>query len=219
VVINGSDSNSVIYELACATPQPTPTPTPPLGCNTGLIHNGGVETGDLTTWVIDGTIPSPVVTNALSHSGRFSAFAGGNPPLLQFCGFGGAPSGDNSFYQQFGPVPANATLSFWHWDCNTSFSIDFAWQDAYITDNDGNILQTIYHQASNCQSWVNQRVDLSPWVGQTIGVKFLVHEDGFGDLTSMLVDDVGVFVPGPCATATPRPTPTPRSSPTPHPRP
>jgi hypothetical protein len=219
VVINGNDSNPVLYELACATPQPTPTPTPPLGCNTGLIHNGGFETGDFTTWVIDGTIPSPVVTNALSHSGRFSAFAGGNPPLLQFCGFGSAPSGDSSFYQQFGPVPANATLSFWHWDCNTSFSMDFAWQDAYITDTDGNILQTIYHQLLNCESWVNERVDLTPWVGQTIGVKFLVHEDGFGDLTSTLVDDVGVFVPGPCATATPRPTPTPRGQPTPRPRP
>src|SRR6266498_2261309 len=219
VVINGSDSNSVVYELACATPQPTPTPIPPLGCNTGLIHNGGFETGDFTTWVIDGTIPSPVVTNALSHSGRFSAFAGGNPPLLQFCGFGGAASGDSSFYQQFGPVPANATLSFWHWDCNTSFGIDFAWQDAYITDTDGNILQTIYHQMLSCQSWVNQRVDLTPWVGQTIGVKFLVHEDGFGDLTSTLVDDVGVFVAVAHGPGTPRPTPTPRGQPTPHPRP
>jgi len=221
VVINGVDSNSVVYELACATPQPTPTPTPPLGCNTGLIHNGGFESGNFTSWTVQDTIPSPEVTNALSHSGRFSGFAGGNLPL-QFCGFTfpSPPSGDSSFYQQFGPVPAGATLSFWHWDCNTSFSgTDFAWQDAYITDSDGNILQTIYHQASNCQSWVNQRVDLSPWVGQTIGVKFLVHEDGFGDLTSTFVDDVGVFVPGPCASPTPRPTPTPRGQPTPHRRP
>jgi N-acetylneuraminic acid mutarotase len=219
VVINDVDSNPVLYDLACATPQPTPTPPPPLGCDTGLITNGGFETGNLTTWVVDGTVPSPVVTNALSHSGRFSAFAGGNPPALQFCGFGASPSGDSSFYQQFGPVPANATLSFWHWDCNTSFDIAFAWQDAYITDTDGNILQTIYHQMLNCESWVNQRVDLTPWVGQTIGVKFLVHEDGFGDLTSMLVDDVGLFVPGPCASPTPRPTPSPRQPPSPHPRP
>jgi hypothetical protein len=117
-------------------------------------------------------------------------------------------------------VPANATLSFWHWDCNTSFDSTLAWQDAYIIDTSGNILQTIYHRFSSCQSWINQRVDLSPWVGQTIGVKFLVHEDGFGDLTSMFVDDVGVFVPGPCATATPpRATATPRPRPTPPPRP
>ena len=57
-------------------------------------------------------------------------------------------------------MPANATLSFWHWDCTTD-TIDFDWQDAYITDTKGNILQTIFHQCGNCQSWVNQTVDLS----------------------------------------------------------
>jgi hypothetical protein len=86
-------------------------------------------------------------------------------------------------------VPANATLSFWHWDCSTD-SIDFDWQDAYITDSNGNILQTIFHQCGNCQSWVNQTVDLASYVGQRIRVKFLVHQDGFGALTGMFVDDV-----------------------------
>jgi hypothetical protein len=218
VVVNEFDNNSVLYDLACATPQPTPTLTPPL-CNTGLIHNGGFETGNLTTWVIDGVSPSPVVTNALSHSGRFSTFAGGDPPQ-QFCGIAifGGPGGDSSFYQEFGPVPAGATLNFWHWDCNFG-SIDFAWQDAYIADTDGNILLTIFHQGANTQCWVNEAVDLSPWVGQTIRVKFLVHQDGFGNLIGMYVDDVGVFVSGPCASPTPRPTPTPRPRSTPHPRP
>src|SRR4029450_1842402 len=140
----------------------------------------------------------------------FSTFAGGNPPLLQFCGFGGAPSGDSSFYQQPGPVPANPTLSFWHWDCNTSFSIDVAWQDAYITDTDGNILQTIYHQMSNAECWIHETVDLSPWVGETIGVKCLGRQDGFANITAMFVDDVQLTLPGPCASPTPSPTPSPR---------
>ncbi len=213
VVINGTDSNSVVYELACATPQPTPTPTP-VTCNSGLIHNGGFESGNLTSWTIDGTIPSPVALNALAHSGRFSGFVGGNLAALELCGFGGEPDGDSSFYQQFGPVPAGAQLSFWHWDCTTDV-IDFDWQDAYVTDADGNILLTIYHEASNNQCWIHETVDLSPWVGTTIGVKFLVHQDGFGDITSMVVDDVQVTVPGPCASPTPRPTPTPRGRPTP----
>jgi hypothetical protein len=221
VVVDGDDNNTVLYELGPGAPCTTPTPTPP-PCNIGLIHNGGFETGNFTNWVIDSTNPSPVVTNALSYSGRFSAFVGGNPQALQFCGLGGAPSGDSSFYQQFGPVPAGTQLSFWHWDCNTSFSIDDAWQDAYITDTDGNILQTIFHQASNAECWVHQTMDLAPYVGQTIRVKFLAHQDGFGDLTSMFVDDVAVVVPGPCAstpTPAPRATATPRSRPTPPPRP
>jgi hypothetical protein len=221
VVVDGDDNNTVLYQLGPGAPCTTPTPPPPR-CNTGLIHNSGFETGNFADWTIDGTIPSPEVLNILPYSGRFSAFAGGNPSLVQFCGFGTAPSGDSSFYQQFGPVPADAQLSFWHWNCNTSFSIDDAWQDAYVTDTDGNILQTIFHQASNAECWIHETVDLSPWVDQTIRVKFLVHQDGFGDLTSMFVDEVQVTLPGPCAptpTPTPRATPVPRSRPTPPPRP
>ena len=86
-------------------------------------------TGHFTRgWIIGSANPSPLVSNALSHNGTYAAFAGGSLPL-QFCGFGNEPSGDSSFYQEFGPVPANATLSFWHWDCTTD-SIDFDWQDA-----------------------------------------------------------------------------------------
>ena len=188
-MVNGNDNNPVLYQLGPGAPCTTPTPPPPR-CNTGLIHNGGFETGNFSSWIIDSTNPSPEVLNILSYSGSFSAFAGGNPPFVQFCGFGTSPFGDSSFYQEFGPVPAGAQLSFWHWNCNTAFSIDDAWQDAYITDTDGNILQTIFHQSSNAECWVHETVDLSPWVGQTIRVKFLVHQDGFGDLTSMFVDEV-----------------------------
>jgi hypothetical protein len=220
VVINDSDSNPVLYDLTCQTASPTPTPTPPL-CATSLIHNSGFETGNFSDWVIDSTSPSPIVTNAIAHSGHFSAFMGGNPPGLQFCGFGAAILCDSSCYAEFGPVPAGAILSFWHWNCNSAFSIDQAWQDAYITDASGSILETIYHDLSDSGCWQNQEVDLSPWVGQTIRVKFLVHQDGFGDLTSMAVDDVHVLVPGPCVatpTPTPRATPAPRKRPTPPPR-
>jgi hypothetical protein len=219
VVINDNNSNPVLYDLTCPIAKPTPTPTPPL-CDTGLIRNDGFETGRFTGgWVIDNASPSPIVSNALSHTGTYAAFAGGSLPL-QFCGFGNEPSGDSSFYQEFGPVPANATLSFWHWDCTTD-SIDFDWQDAYITDSNGNILQTIFHQCGNCQSWVNQTVDLTAFVGQTIRVKFLVHQDGFGALTGMFVDDVQLTLPCGSISPTPAPraTPVPRSRPTPRPRP
>ena len=119
-------------------------------------------------------------------------------------------------------MPANAMLSFWHWDCGTD-TIDFDWQDAYITDSNGNIRQTIFHHCGNCQSWVNQTVDLTSCVGQTIRVKFVVHQDGFGALTGMFVDDVQLTLP--CGPISPTPTPAPRATPvprlraTPRPRP
>jgi hypothetical protein len=200
-----------------------PTPTPPQ-CDTGAIQNEGFETGSFPPWLIDGTNNSPIVTNTLSHTGTSSAFAGDGGVL--FCGNGIEPTGDSSFYQQFTVPAGTSTLTFWHWDCTTD-SITFDWQDSYITDSSGTILQTIFHQCLNGQTWIQQNVDMTPYAGQTVRIKFLVHEDGFGDLTGMYVDDVQLTVPcgspTPTATATATPTPTatpvPRSTPTPRPRP
>jgi hypothetical protein len=173
-------------------------------CDTGLIQNGGFESGDFTSWTIDGTLDTPLVTNTLSHTGTFSAIAL-SVTSQPYCGSGAEALGDSSFYQQFGPVPAGATLSFWYNTCTTD-SITFDWQDAYITDSNGNILQTIYHQCTNNNAWVNQTVDMTPYVGQTVRIKFLTHGDAFGDLTAQYIDDVALFAP--CATPTASPTPT-----------
>src|SRR6266511_6008565 len=97
-------------------------------------------------------------------------------------------------------------------DC-TNDSITFDWQDAYITDSSGNILQTIYHVCDNT-SWVNQTVDMAPYAGQTVRLKFLVHQDGFnppGDTTGQWIDDVSL--PSGCGGGTPTPTPTPTATP------
>jgi hypothetical protein len=166
------------------------------------------------------------VTNTKSHSGTFSAFAG--DASQGFCGGGIEVVGDSSFYQQFTVPPAGGTLSFWHWDCSAD-TIVHDWQDAYITDSNGNILQTIFHQCNNTQAWLNVAVDMTPYVGQTVRIKFLVHEHGDGNLTGMYVDDVVLYqpcaTPSPTPTATPtptstsRPSRTPRARPTPGPRP
>ena len=199
-----------------ATPSPTPTATP---CDSGIIQNGGFETGSFPPWVILDQNASPVVTNLQAHSGSFSGFAGDAPD--GFCGFTNVePNGESSFYQQFTVPAGGGTLSFWHWDCTTD-TIDFDWQDAYIKDSNGTILQTIFHQCLDSEAWVNQTVDMTPYAGQTVRIEFLVHEDDFGDLTGMFVDDVQLLEPCGTPTATPdgRPTPTPRPRPTPAPRP
>jgi hypothetical protein len=183
--------------------------TPSL-CDSGIIQNSGFETGDFTSWVILDQNATPVVTNTQAHSGTYSGFVGDAPD--GFCGNGSEADGDSSFYQEFTVPSGTSTLSFWHWDCTTD-SIEFDWQDAYITDTNGNILQTILHVCDDTQLWVNTLVDVSQYAGQTVRVEFLVHEDGAGDLTGMYVDDVQLL------TRCPRPTPTPRPRPTPAPRP
>src|SRR5437867_5158088 len=199
-----------------STPTPTPTPTA-TQCDTGIIQNEGFETGSLPPWVIDGHTNDPVVATNFVHSGTFSAFAGGNPQQNTYCEENNnEPLGDSSFYQQFTVPAGTSTLSFWHMDC-TNDSISFDWQDAYITDSNGNILQTIYHVCDTVD-WTNQTVDMSPYAGQTVRIKFLVHQDGFnppGDTTGMWVDDVVLYQP--CGT--PSPTPTVSDTPTPTPTP
>jgi hypothetical protein len=183
-------------------------------CDSALIQNEGFESGTFPPWAIDGFSNPPVVTTDNPHSGTFSVLAGRVS--------GPEPNGQSSFYQQFGPVPANAILSFWHWDYTTD-TITFDWQDAYITNTSGQILQTIFHQSQNGQTWLNTTVDMSPYAGETVRVKFLVHQNGAGDGTGMYVDDVVLATPcgapSPTPTPTPRVTPTPRPRPTPHPRP
>ena len=193
---------------ATTTATGTPTPTP---CDTGVIENGGFETGAFPPWMILAQHASPVVTNMQAHSGTFSGFVGDPPD--GFCGFmDNEANGDSSFYQQFTvPVVGTSNLSFWHWDC-TQDNIEFDWQDAYITDLNGNILETIFHQCLDTQGWVNTTVDMTSFAGQTVRIMFLVHEDNFGDLTGMFVDDVQLLVP--CGTPTPTPTGSPSVTPT-----
>jgi len=204
---------------ATASPTPTLTPTPtPTPCNSEIIQNPGFETGSFNPgWVIGSNNPTPLVTNTQHHSGTYSAFTGGSYSPQSFCGRGSEPTGDSSFYQQFTVPAGGGTLSFWYWTCTTD-NIAFDWQDAYITDGNGFILQTIFHQCTNNNVWVQQTVDMAPFAGITVRIKFLVHEDGFGDLTGLYVDDVALYVPcGPTPTATPTLTPTPPATATPTP--
>jgi hypothetical protein len=192
---------------ACGGGTPSPTPT----CSPGeVIVNGDFETGDLTGWVIDGHTNDPVVGSTQVHSGTFAALAGLNPQQNTFCEeLNNEPLGDSSFYQQFTVPAGGGTLSFWYWTC-TFDSITFDWQDAYITDTSGNILLTIFHQCTDQEFWTQQIVDMTPYAGQTVRIKFLVHQDGFnppGDVTGMYVDDVSL-PGGACGSPTPTPSPT-----------
>src|SRR6266536_4447517 len=171
---------------------------------TDPIVNGGFETGDFTGWVTSGA-NTPVVSTNQAHSGTFSGFAGDS--ANGFCGFLGVETaGDSVFYQQVTVAAGGGTLSFWYWTCTTD-SITFDWQDAYITDTSGTILQTIFHQCTDNQAWVQQTLDMTPYAGQTVRIEFLVHLDNFGDLTGMYVDDVSLPA-GACGSPTPTASPT-----------
>ena len=212
------DVYTSLYQPVQGTPTPTVTGTPPTAtptrtstitptvtqtpCSSSTIQNGGFETGTLAPWVVLGTNPAPVVSNALPHSGTYAALLG----TLS----GGEPTGDGSIYQTITVPASGGTLSYW-WNGSTTDTINFDWQDAYITDTSGTILATIMHNCQTTGAYVQQTFNMTPYAGQTVRVEFLVHQDGFGDDTSMYVDDVTLLTA--CGTATITPSPV-ASSPT-----
>jgi hypothetical protein len=182
-----SDPNS-----CSPTASPTVTTTYELtvtdanGCVSGpAFANGNFETGDLTGWVIDGNNNTPTVSTVQVHSGVYSLALGTFAPNPT----PGEPAGNSSLYQEITVPASGGTLSYWYWPYTTD-SIAYDWQDAYITDPGGAVLATIMHLCDNTQAWTNMTFNLAPYAGQTVRVKFLVHEDGALDSTGMYVDDV-----------------------------
>ena len=164
-------------------------------CDSGIIRNGGFETGDFAGWAIDGNNNDPVVTNTNPHGGTFSAAAGNFGPYPA-----PEPAGRSSFYQQFTVPAGQSRLSFWHWDYSTDFGGDF--QFAFIeNDSDRKIKQISFFRPANGQTWINEQIDMTPYAGQSMRIAFGVFQDGGGDPTGMYVDDVALYVP--CATPTP----------------
>jgi hypothetical protein len=171
------------------TPTRTPTRTPVAGAtNTpppcaNVVANPGFETGSLAPWVVQDANPAPVVSTAQRHTGIYAILVG--------AASGMEPNGNSSFYQQVSVPSTGGTLSYWYRPSSTD-TITFDWQDAYVTDTSGNILATIMHVCSNTQTWTNVTFNLAAYAGTTVRIKFLVHGDGYGDLTYMYVDDVSL---------------------------
>lgn len=215
VQVFGCSLSSTMTPTRTKTPSHTPTPVP--------LTNGGFETGDLTAWndmyghcglasVVQSSTPIPVISG-FSHSGG-SAVLLGNSGTAEV-------AGDSFVYQTFavpsGPCPA---LNFWYYadsqESDLSARYDFQ-QVRLLAAPDGcsTNLGTILYTTSNDRTWTYVTYDLSALVGLNVTVEFKVRQDGYGDATSMFVDDVSVTTSCFTATATPTITLTPTASLTP----
>jgi hypothetical protein len=154
--------------------------------STQLIQNGGFETGTLASWTPGGVV-SPTISTVQKHTGSFSALAGASS--------GSEPNGDDFLYQTI-TVPSTATkatLTFWYWPSTTD-TITYDWQEAQVQNTSGTMLAQIMKVCSNTQAWTQVTYDLTSYKGQTIRIYFNDHQDGFGDLTYMYLDDISVNV-------------------------
>ena len=158
--------------------------TPGGGCTPNTLSNGGFETGDVGCWTTGGVMV-PTASTVQKHTGSYSALLGGSAAP--------EPNGDSSIYQTVS-IPANvtkATLTYWYWPFSTD-TITYDWQEAQIRNSSGTLLAQIMKICSNTRAWTQVTFDLTPYKGQTVQLYFNAHGDGYGDLTYMYLDDVGL---------------------------
>jgi len=151
-----------------------------------LIQNGGFETGAFTNWTLGGAAV-PAISTVQKHSGVYSALDGASS--------GSEPNGDDFLYQTI-TIPSTATkatLTFWYWPSTTD-TITYDWQEAQVQNTSGTMLAQIMKVCSNAQAWTQVTYDLTSYKGQTIRIYFNDHQDGYGDLTYMYLDDISVTV-------------------------
>lgn len=188
VAPNGIELHAVLdVQFGSGTPTPTPTaavtPTP-TPTSTNLIVNGGFETSG--NWSFSGQV-LPVRTTTRAHSGSFSLRVG-------------ATSGQqgDSIASQMVTIPASATsatLTFFYWTASNDTSA-FAWQEMDVLNSSGQVIQQLSRQTTNNLAWRTLSFNLLQYAGQTIGIRFLDHENSNGQafFTYMYVDDVALNV-------------------------
>jgi len=169
-----------------AAPGPTnPPSTPTPGPGSNLVQNSGFETSG--SWSYSGNY-HPRRSKTRAHSGAYSLRLGSSS----------GQQGDAAAYQVV-TIPGSAkkvSLSFYYWPASNDSST-YGWQEADVIDSSGNVLQQLFVNTTDDQNWVKLSFDLSKYTGQTIGIRFMDHEQsGSSGLyyTYMYVDDVTVNV-------------------------
>ncbi len=153
---------------------------------TQLIKNNGFETGNLASWSATG-VDLPYVLTGHAHTGSYSAQLGVSS--------GPEPNGNSSLYQTV-VIPSTATtatLSFWYYG-GSADTIQYDWQEAQVQNSSGTNLAQIMKVCTNARKWTQVTYNLIAYKGQTIRIYFNDHDDGWGDVTFMYLDDVMVTV-------------------------
>ena len=173
-----------------ATSFPTSTPTsPPTATSTpqgsNLLQNSSFESNS-SAWLYGGA-SHPKRSSTQAHSGSYSLKLGTSS----------GQQGDSTAYQLV-TIPRgsrNANLTLYYWP-GSNDSSTYAWQEADIVDSSGRVIQQLFRNTTNDQTWIQMNFDLSSFAGQTIGIQFLDHENSNGGpyYNYMYLDDVSLNV-------------------------
>lgn len=186
-----------------------------LAAGTNVLADPGFESGGFSSWYQCGNV-NATITSARAHSGTYSDL-NGSSAKPEVSGYAGVC--------QDVTVPSNGQLSFWVYE-GTNDTVAYADQEADLLDAYGNVITTLYSEASTTTGWVQKSFNVSAYAGQSVSLFFGVYGNGWSSgYIYQYVDDVsltnGTVTPSPSPTptiapsATPSPTPTPKPTATP----
>ena len=207
VVPTGTSMPTPIMPPPTATPMLPPTPLP-AGCITNVIVNGSFEEQIVgaTGWIL-GDDPVPPRLVGSGYAGLRSLRLG-NPPE------GGRPDVlSYSSARQLITIPYTAVTAELLW-ARRSYTQDNGIPTSQnrvdrqelilLTPNLVTLDYPLYRTLLNDGGWIQERTDLTEYIGQTFFIYFNVLNDGDGQLTWMDLDDVQLTL---CFSVTPTPIP------------
>ena len=150
-----------------------------------LLVNGGFE-NSLASWTTEIAVPPPVIDHTTVHTGTSSVLLGTVTGVSE-------PLGDSQISQTV-TLSAGSTpsLSFWEWPLTTD-SVTFDQQYVRVQPiSPPGAVVVLMNEVRNDQAFVHRTFDLSQFAGSTVKLIFGVHQDGFGDITGMFVDDISI---------------------------
>ncbi len=147
-----------------------------------VVQNWGFE-GGATAWQFGGSLTA-TVTNVEKHTGAAAAFLGSPPGLHQ-------PTAGDASMSQVVQVPVASlapTLSFLH-----RFAVGFPSDSRLeVVVDDGIAPTAVFSATTGSDTWEYQWVDLTPWAGRSVTLRFRVIEVAGGARAWATIDEVTV---------------------------
>ncbi|HEV3195237.1 MAG TPA: hypothetical protein VGZ06_03805 [Candidatus Cybelea sp.] len=165
-----------------SVPPASPTPGAP-AAGTNAVSNGGFETGNVDDgWYQCGDVNAYVIKDH-PRSGEHDEYSG------TFSG-SGEPVGNSGLCQSV-TIPPGGVLSASLYQLSNEADTSFAYQEADLLDNRGNVVLNLYKTVNDKGAWVRASWNLAAYAGRTYWLYFGVHGDGYSKrATQQFVDDV-----------------------------
>ncbi len=165
------------FNVPNVRPSPAPSGSP------AGVGNGGFESGNIDgAWFQCGDVPA-YVTREHPHSGMYDEYSGTPAGASE-------PLGNSGVCQSIA-IPPGGVLTAYLYQLSNEANTSFAYQEADLLDDHGNVVVNLYKTANYKPAWVRGTWNLGAYAGHTYWLYFGVHGDGYAKLTTQqFVDDV-----------------------------